>query len=415
MSNDNRSVRQCLEILQHVRQAGQLTRRDIAERLELSFSLSSNLTNDLLARNLIRETGRSESIGGRPADLLSISPDGGYAVGLEISGTSQRGVVVNLCGEVLVNRLEAVPDFTDHEGIVNDLENFINQVIEQSGIQKKCILGVGVGLWGMVDPTTGIVGYWTETPSWTRIWLDFALKDALKARLPYPHISVDDMIRMRGIAEVQYGGHPKGEDFVYVLADSAIGIAIIINGLPYTGSGHISGELGHVLLGSGNTTPTPLPCGCGNVGCLETMASTNAILNRIRQRLSDSVVQNTLLWQVEGLTIQDVIRAGEQGDRLAYQYLTEAGEYLGSGLALVLNLLGPRRLVVGGILSGSAVYMEAAKRMIKLQSLNKITNGLVIEQSRLDEWGNARGAATAVLNALFVPGGVNLLSLRESG
>src|SRR5262245_2737282 len=97
-ANDRR-----LAILQHLRQAGQLTRREIAQRVGLSLSLVSRLTADLLAQGLISEVGRSESDGGRPPDLLALAPNAAYVIGLDIGGRRQRAIVANLRGEVVAS------------------------------------------------------------------------------------------------------------------------------------------------------------------------------------------------------------------------------------------------------------------------------------------------------------------------
>ena len=85
-----------LAILQHIRQAGQLTRREIAQRVGLSLSLVSRLTADLLVQGLITEVGRSESDGGRPPDLLALAPNAAYVVGLDIGGRRQRAIMADL-------------------------------------------------------------------------------------------------------------------------------------------------------------------------------------------------------------------------------------------------------------------------------------------------------------------------------
>jgi len=396
-------------ILRLVHQTGTITRGEIAEQLGLSFSLSSKLSAELINLGLVTSLGRSTSEGGRPADKLSINPKAGYAVGLEINSAYQRAVLVDLTGEIVSSLMDTQPFPNERDAIVNTLETLCFRIIEQAGVTHAQVLGIGIGLWGMVDPLTGVVGYWTETPGWASMWNGFPLQQALQERLQKPHILVDDIVRMLGLAEYKYGCAENGDDFIYLLADSGIGIAIMIGGRPYTGASHIAGELGHMLLGVGSTA-----CGCGNVGCLETLTSTNAILTRTRQRLGESPFETVLFQFAENFSIEDIIRAAEGGDKLAYQILTEAGEYLGRGLAMAINLLGPQLVAVGGVLSKSTVYLDAAKRMVKLQALNKITNGLRIIRSELGETAGARGAAAYVLDQLFESKDGNILAIREA-
>lgn len=270
-------------------------------------------------------------------------------------------------------------------------------------------MGVGVSLWASVDPASGTVSSWTETPTLSAILRDFPIRDALRERWEFPHIFVDDIVRNLGVAEVQYGHHSsQEEDFLFVLADSGIGLAIMLGGKPYVGPFQIAGEIGHIPI-PGVTTP----CSCGNIGCLETLASTTAVLEQVRQRLMTSNIRTTLRYADAGLTIQEVIDAAENGDKTAYQVLTEAGQYLGTTLAATVNLLGTRLIILGGILAKSTVYLDAVKRNLRLQALGKIAMNVLIEPSRLDDYAGARGAAARILDALFTSERANIIALKQ--
>jgi len=401
-----------LTILKQIHHSGKLTRRDIAERLDMSFSLACKLTSELTSMGLITNVGRSESEGGRPADLFALNPKAGYMIGLEIESTFQKAVVVNLAGEIVSSLTESTQLVADREIVLNYLESLVARVLFHAELQSAPILGLGVGLWALVDSINGTIDYWTESPGWSTTWKDFPLRQALVSRFSWHHVVIDDIVRMFGLAEANFGNHRQNdEDFLFVLADSGIGMAIMINDMPYIGESHIAGELGHITIGIGTT-----PCGCGNTGCLETLVSTNAILERVYQRINESpYLETTLPYNNQVLTILDVIKGGESGDKLAYQILTQAGEYLGKGLALVLNLLGPQLVVVGGILATSHPFLDAVKRMIKLQALNKVSSDLRIVESQLGELAGACGAASQVLFELFQPGENNIISSCQHG
>src|SRR5512133_998989 len=109
-----------LLILQYLRREGQMTRRALARELNVGMSMVSRLTGDLESRGLIREAGRSESLGGRPSDLLSLEPSAAFAIGLDIGGNHQRAVLANLVGDV-VACLENEHDLpATREGILQD-------------------------------------------------------------------------------------------------------------------------------------------------------------------------------------------------------------------------------------------------------------------------------------------------------
>jgi predicted NBD/HSP70 family sugar kinase len=398
-TNDRRLV-----ILQLIRQAGQLTRREIAQRVGLSLSLVSRLTTDLLAQGLISEVGRSESDGGRPPDLLALAPNAAYLVGLDIGGRHQRAIVVDLRGAIVASLVEPTPLSTEREAILDNLEQLIDRVIREAGLTRSAVMGVGLALRAIVDSTAGVVLGWPNTPAWSAAWTDFAVRDALAARLPWERIAVDDTVRTLGVAEAQYGHGIHDQNFVFVLADTGIGMAIMLGGTPYLGPSHIAGEIGHIAFDAVSTL-----CDCGNTGCLETLSSTTAILGQVRRRLGDSHIRTVLRRSDRESRIEEVIDAAATGDKLAYQLLTEAGEYFGSALAIVLNLLGPKLVVVGGKLADSNVYLDAAWRMMKLRTLDQASRDVRVERSEQGELAGARGAASLVLDALFSSGSSNIL------
>src|SRR5262249_41184802 len=391
--------------LQHLRQAGQLTRREIAQRVGLSLSLMSRLTAELIAQGLISEVGRSGSDGGRPPDLLALAPNAAYVVGLDIGGRRQRAIIADLRGTIVASLVEATPLSKEREAILANLEQLIDRIIAEAGLSRSGVMGVGIALRAIVDSTRGVVYGWPNTPAWSAAWADFAVRDALAARLPWAHIAVDDSVRTLGVAEARYGHGIQQQDFVFVLADTGLGMAIMLGGVPYLGPSHIAGEIGHMTFGNASTL-----CDCGNTGCLETLSSTTAILARVRQRLSESHLRTLLRRSDREPRIEEVIDAAEMGDKLAYQLLTEAGEHFGNALAIVLNLLGPNLVVVGGELANSNVYLDAAWRMMKLRTLDQASRDVRVERSQQGELAGARGAASLVLDTLFTSGGSNILA-----
>lgn len=398
-----------LTTLQLIRRSGRVTRSQLARQLGLGASMASKIVSDLFDRGLICEAGRSEADGGRPSRLLALNPQAGRAIGLDISGTHQKAVIVDLCGNVVASLTESEHIPAERQAILDAFDQLIRRVLDCCGMKPVEVMGVGVGLRAIVNPATGTISSWPETPELAAAWKDFAVRDALKSRWLFPHIMVDDIARTLGIAEAQYG-HSRGReaDFTYVLVDTGIGLALMLNGAPYVGPLQMAGEVGHIPVRN-----VEIHCNCGNVGCLETVASAAAVLARIRERLGASNIRSVLRENDSELTVDRVIEAATLGDKLAYQVLLEAGEYLGFGLAIVVNLLGPELVVVGGSLAKSEVYLDAARQSMRLQALSKASAAVRVEASQLDELAGARGAATQVLNALFQPNELGLLSLTE--
>jgi predicted NBD/HSP70 family sugar kinase len=396
-----------LTILQNIRRAGQLTRRDLAGQLDLGMSMISKLTADLIERGLLREAGRSNPGSGRPSDLLALNPRAGYAVGLDVGGNHMRAIVSDFCGGIVTQVDGPGPVTSSRSEIMDSFEAILAQALGQAGLTRKDVRGVGISLYGSVDSSTGEVYSWTETPGGYTIWKNFGVRDAFLERWPLPHVYVDDVVRTLGIAEVLYGrARTSDQDFVYVLADTGIGVALMIQGQPYVGSSQLAGELGHIPINH-----EKIPCSCGSVGCLETIASVHAVLREVRTRLEEDIMESTLSALEHEPGIQEIVQAAGQGDKLAYRILSEAGDALGRGIAIVLNLFGSSQVVLGGVLTTSSVYLDSAHRSIRLNALSKVTQTLDFQRSELDQFAAARGAASIVLNALFQPGDHNALNI----
>ena len=397
-----------LAILRMIQAAGQVTRRDIADRMGLSLSIISRLTADLLERQLLSDNGKLQSRGGRPSDLLNLNVTAGYVIGLDLGSTHQGAVVADLAGGSVATLVEPTELSSDREVIVRNIERLIERAIAEAGVPRTTILGIGLGLQAIVDPAAGVVRGWPNTPAWSDVWMDFPIRDVLAARLPWSLLVIEDTVRAMAIAEAAHGAGTSNEDFVYILDRTGIGAALMLNGAPYLGSNHVAGEIGHVRL-----TNAQIPCKCGNVGCLETLASSPAILAHTYQRLGESQILSSLRSFGTRLTIADVIAEAERGDKLAYQVLTEAGEYLGKGLAILLNLLGPRLIVIGGQLAASTVVLDAARRMMKFTALTQAAQDVVIKQSQLNDFAGAHGAAAIALSRLFSSQEPNILTLLK--
>jgi predicted NBD/HSP70 family sugar kinase len=400
---------QKLIALSTIRKFGSITRPDLADQMQISLSLATKITAELIARGLIYETGKSERNNvGRPVRPLALTPEAAFAVGLHMGSAEQIAVVTNLYGDVIAQLSDPIVITEDRDTIVASMKSLIERVIQRAGIPASAVGGVGVALSDIVDPVSGISYGWPDTPGWSAAWALFPVRDALEAVLPFSHVLVDDIVRTLGIAEARYGRGSRESDFVYILADTGLGMAIMMNGTPYIGHSHIAGEIAHIPTGKSTEI-----CGCGNTGCLNLVSGVPVVLKRIRQQLEETPIRSTLRLEKRELTIEDVFQAADDGDKLAIQILTENGENLGEALATIVNLLGPRSIVLGGALSRSAHFVDAAQRSMQKYALGIAARGVTIQRSDVDILGGARGAATQVLDELFTNEGKSILDLAR--
>jgi N-acetylglucosamine repressor len=374
-----------LAILRFIREQGAVTRAELVASTGLGMSQVSRMTSQLIDRGLITVERRIGGAEGRPADLLALAGNGRYVIGLDLGGVAQTAVVANLRGEVVgsvgCTRLLTV----ERDEILRQIGELVEEALGQAGVESAEVLGLGVGLRGVVDPVTGTIVGGPETPGWVPSWIDFPIRDELARVLPWPLVVVDDTVRALGVAEGRYGLGIAGDDFIYVLSDTGIGSAIMIGGRPYIGPNRVAGEIGHITL-----DPDGDPCGCGKFGCLETFASSTALVKRARLTAGPAMA-----------AMPDLLAAAAAGDPEVSRVLRDGGEALGRGLAALLNLLAPNLVVVGGVPTTSDIYLEAAARVATAQALDRAGRELRLVRSELGPLAGAIGAGTMILDKLF--------------
>lgn len=378
--------------------AGPISRAEIAAESGLSAATVSNLTSELMEQGLIRESGVGEASRGRPPVLLSLISDARFVVGVKVMPGFLVAVVTDLDAEVIAHkelkysdaqvRQNGSTDTTPAE-VVEKVAQLVDDIIKDAGIDRSDILGVGLGLAGLIDSDAGVCRY---SPFFG--WSDVNLASPLTETLGL-NVYLENDVNSLTIAE-QWFGHGRGyEHFVVVTVGRGIGVGFVLNGRFYSGHEGGVGELGHVIV-----VPDGPICSCGRRGCLETMASDRALIQAARDSIAEGKL--SVLSDTENITVEMLVAAADGGDDTARSLITEAGRWLGTGLATIVNLLNPELIIVAGegVDAGDLRLdpMREALREGRFDSLG-IDTKLVVESSGDVTW--ARGAACVVLSEFF--------------
>jgi predicted NBD/HSP70 family sugar kinase len=170
-----------------------------------------------------------------------------------------------------------------------------------------------------------------------------------------------------------------------------------VRGQAYGGTLDGAGEFGHLVL-----VPDGPRCSCGKKGCLEALAAEPGMLRQVRIALAQE--EPTILANHPHLTLKDLAQAAEKSDALSRRILTEAGDWLGTGIAHLLNILSPSLVIITGEgVQAGPLYYDAMRAAISKYTFSQALVeqlSLVIEPIGNDEW--ARGAACVVLSELFI-------------
>ncbi|PWI45720.1 ROK family transcriptional regulator [Streptomyces sp. ICBB 8177] len=314
--------------------AGPISRTRLAKRLGLSPSTVTRMLPPLLDAGYLREEGARATGPGRPQRLLSVNPERHLVAGVKLTPTHVAAVVTDMGAQVLAR---AACPVADHTGptVLSTAARVVRDLLADVPDAAGRTLGVGVGMSGHVDTAQGVCRY-----SGLLGWYEVPVAAPLAEATGLPTTVANDANAL-AVAERWFGGGRDVDTFAVVTVGPGIGCGLLLDGALFTGATGIAAEFGHIPV-----DPAGPVCGCGRRGCLESLASTCAVLARLRQA---------------GVDCQDLAQAvrlardGRGPDaRAARAAFAAAGDALGRGLATLCNLLNPARIILAG--EGVAAY-----------------------------------------------------------
>ena len=323
------------EIFGAVLTAGPITRTALADRLGLSPSSITRLLPPLLDAGYLREQAGAAAGPGRPQRLLSVDVERHLVVGLKIAPTHVAGVVTDLGAQVLA-RDEVPLDGSAPEMALAASARLARRLLAAFPDAAGRVLGVGVGLGGHVTAQTGVCRY-----SGILDWHDVDVAGPLAAATGLP-VTVGNDVNALVVAERWFGKGRDVESFAVVTTGPGIGCGLLLEGTLYTGSSGLAAEFGHIPL-----DPAGPACGCGRRGCLEALASSGAILARLRQAGIEAADIETAAALARSQAPPGT-PSGADAARAARAAFAAAGDALGRGLATLCNLVNPTLVIVAG-------------------------------------------------------------------
>jgi predicted NBD/HSP70 family sugar kinase len=328
-------------LLRQVHVRGARSRAELTVALGLNRSTIGALTADLALAGLVREelpkeTGRA----GRPSLVVLPESERVYVYAIAVGVDRMSAARVGL-GGVVLDRRETVRARGEPgpEAVVGPLAGFVEQM-QRAAPPDATLIGCGVAISGMVRRADGMVRLgphigWVDAP------LGAALAAVLSVETP---IAVANVADLAALAEHTRGAAIDSENVVYLHADVGIGGGIIAGGRPVAGHGGYGGEVGHMVVNPGGR-----PCGCGSRGCWETEIGEHALL---RAADRDGTGRDGIL---------AVVEAAARGDMVAQDAIRHVGDWLGFGVANLINIFNPETVVFGGTLRD--VYLAAAAQV----------------------------------------------------
>lgn len=280
-----------------------------------------------------------------------------FRIGVDIGGTNVKIALVDFDGKIIYSNTVPTRAEMGYEAGVNNIKQAIKDLMAETGESAKTIEAIGFGLPGQIDYKEGVVKNLPNIPGWVNIPLAKIMEDEFN--IP---TRLDNDVRCAALGELNFGAGKGCENLICITVGTGIGSGIVLNGKLVRGATNAAGEIGHIKM---NMTGGPL-CGCGDYGCFEAYASGPAIVIMAKEYISGGKSAKYKEMAADGIiTPYIVAQAALQGDAVSIQIFKQMGKIIGTGLASVVNLLNPEKIIIGGgVADAGSILLDPIKATI---------------------------------------------------
>ncbi|TDN90794.1 ROK family transcriptional regulator [Microbacterium sp. BK668] len=371
------------DVLELIRERGPLTRGDVLDITGLSRMTVSSRIDALLESGLIAERGTERVTGGRPSKRLEFNTSHATVITASVDTTHTTVALTDLRGRVVAeDRIDVAVAHGPSEtldAIAGRAEHLLAVAAERSPVAA-----IGISVPGPVDPDSGRPSQPPIMPGWDA----YPIADHLHDRLGVPVLVANDA-DAAALGE-QRTAHPDSRSLCFIKVSSGIGTGIVLGGQVYRGTDGGAGDIGHVKIAGYED----LLCQCGSHGCLAAGASGRAVARSL-----------TALGKPAS-SGSDVGAYLAAGDTDAARLTQEAGRAIGEVVSMVVSLLNPGEVVLGGMLA-SAPLLTGVRETLYSRSLPRATRHLTVSLSTLGQQAATVGLAALVVDREFSAAVVN--------
>lgn len=379
-------------ILNRIRTEERISRIDLARATGLSQASVTGMTAELLKEGLIIEKETAPSEGGRRPVLLAIKPDGVHVLGVNISFSQIRVVIINFQAEVKASyTCHLEKQHYEPEEIVKKIVHSIQACMWEANFSKDQISGVGVGIPGLVDYESGTIRF---LPNYG--WENIPFRNLLQEQINHP-VFVDNSSNNLAIAEYWWGNGKGIDNFLVVTLENGVGAGSVINGQLARGHVGIASEFGHVCV-----DPKGPVCRCGRHGCIEAYAGNNGIIREAKQMVTRGQ-WNTPGIEADKLQFPDILDELKTGNSHLQAIYEKAGRVLGIGITNLITLYNPELVIITGkgVLAGDHLFHSMHQTMAELRSdkFGYNQTEIVLQTWTDGDW--AKESGTLVLQEIY--------------
>ena len=361
---------------------------DLCIKIDKSFPVTQKLIEDLVAENLVAESGFAVSTGGRRPLTYTLQKDVIYLVSVAMDQLVTKIAVMDIRNNFVSPIEKIVLPLPDNPEALQVLIEKIKQVIESSGISKEKFVGVGIGMPGFVDVKKGINYSFLQLPD------NKSITNHIAEKIGIP-VFIDNDSSLIALAELRFGAAINEQNAMVINIGWGVGLGLILDGKLYRGQEGFAGEFSHIPLFLNEKL-----CWCGKAGCLETETSLLLIIEKAREGINAGRLSrlNSLAFKDPEIAYDAIIKAVQQGDQFAIELFSKAGYNIGKGVAILIQLLNPRKIILSGRgASAGQIWQAPIQQALNEHCIHRLFQSTTIEISILGVEAELIGAAALVM------------------
>lgn len=382
-------------VLDMVRLNGPISKSELSQMTSLSLPTVMKIIEEFKTSGIVLESGKGVSTGGKPPSIVEFNYRSRGILGIDINEYRIDVILMDLAANVICERTQDVDRCTSYQGIIEQLKRLIHSIMDESAGGAQTILGIGIGLYGIVDASSGKV---ISSPMFN--WHDVDLLLPLKQEFNFP-IVIDNGTRAMALGEKMVGYARNAENFLYVNFGYDIDAALIINGGLYYGASSQAGALGEASI-----------IRDGDVRTLNELATARVIEEQAKHKVAnlargeDSLIMDMVFGHPDRINIYTVIEAANNGDRIAIQLLDDSAKYAAMAVKSIITMFDPELIILEGKLPRrSEIFMRSFLQSLKEQTADCRERPVEVIFSDLGKHVGAIGAASFILSRYIEAGG----------
>lgn len=306
---------------------------------------------------------------------------------VDLGGTKIIAAIVSNQGQILAKEYCLTLANEGPQSVINRIFSAIDHLLSAKSINLSQLNSISLAAPGAIDLDSGLVTLSPNLPDWH----DIPLRDIVKEKYRVSTFLLNDASAAT-LGEHRFGAGKGIKNLIYLTVSTGIGGGIIIDGELYSGACGDAGEIGHMTIDVNGPK-----CSCGNIGCLEILASGTAVAREAIRRISQgekSSLAELVSGNIEGITAEEVDIAARDGDSLAMEVISQAATYLGVGMVNLVNIFNPEMIIVGGGMAKMGDrLLNPARQVVMDRVFPLLAQAVCIVPAQLGEDAGVLGAA----------------------